>query len=77
MGSDICLPPVGALRTQGLSGTELERATAGSLRIKLLKVAAQVRVSVRRVYVQMSSAFPLREIFALCHERLMRLAPAS
>jgi hypothetical protein len=62
------------LRTQGLSGTELERATAGSLRLKLLKIAAQVRVSVRRVYVQMSSAFPLQELFALCHRRLMRLA---
>jgi len=62
------------LRTQGLSGTELERATAGSLRLKLLKIAAQVRVSVRRVYVQMSSAFPLREVFGLCHRRLMRLA---
>jgi len=62
------------LRTQGLSGTELERATAGSLRLKLLKIAAQVRVSVRRVYVQMSSAFPLRAVFALCHRRMMRLA---
>jgi hypothetical protein len=62
------------LRTQGLSGTELERATAGSLRLKLLKIAAQVRVSVRRVYVQMSSAFPLQALFALCHRRLMRLA---
>jgi Transposase DDE domain group 1 len=62
------------LRTQGLSGTELERSTAGSLRLKLLKIAAQVRVSVRRVYVQMSSAFPLQELFALCHRRLMRLA---
>lgn len=62
------------LRTQGLSGTELERATAGSLRLKLLKVAAQVRVSVRRVYVQMSSAYPLQELFRLCHQRLMRLA---
>lgn len=62
------------LRTQGLTGTELERATAGSLRLKLLKIAAQVRVSVRRVYVQMSSAFPLREIFALCQRRLMSLA---
>jgi len=31
-------------------------------------------VSVRRVYVQMSSAFPLQELFALCHRRLMRLA---
>jgi hypothetical protein len=65
------------LRTQGLSGTELERATAGSLRLKLLKIAAQVRISVRRVYVQMSSAFPLRELFALCHARLRRLAPAA
>jgi hypothetical protein len=61
------------LRTQGLSGTELERATAGSLRLKLLKIAAQVRVSVRRVYVQMSSAFPLQEVLALCHRRLMAM----
>src|SRR5207249_11591964 len=66
------------LRTQGLSGTELERATAGSLRLKLLKIAAQVRASVRRVYVQMSSAFPLQALFGLCHRRLMRLsAPAG
>jgi hypothetical protein len=62
------------LRTQGLAGTELERATAGSLRLRLLKVAAQVRVSVRRVYVQLSSAFPLQALFRLCHRRLMRLA---
>jgi len=66
------------LRTQGLAGTQLERATAGSLRLKLLKVAAQVCVSVRRVYVQLSSAYPLQEIFRLCHRRLMRLAlPAA
>ena len=65
------------LRTQSLSGTELERATAGSLRLKLLKIAAQIRVSVRRVYVQMSSAFPLQQLFGLCHRRLMALAPAT
>jgi hypothetical protein len=61
------------LRTQGLAGTELERATAGSLRLKLLKIAAQVRVSVRRVYVQMSSACPLQELFRLCQRRLMAI----
>jgi hypothetical protein len=65
------------LRSQSLGGTELERATAGSVRLKLLKVAAQVRVSVRRVYVQLSSTFPLQELFRLCQRRLMRLAPAS
>jgi hypothetical protein len=61
------------LRTQGLAGTALERATAGSLRLKLLKVAAQVRVSVRRVYAQLSSTYPLQELFRLCHSRLMAL----
>jgi len=65
------------LRCLGLGATELERATAGSLRLKLLKVAAQVRVSVRRVYVQLNTSFALQELFRLCQRRLMRLAPAS
>jgi hypothetical protein len=61
------------LRALGLAGTELAQATAGSVRLKLLKVAAQVRVSVRRVYVQLSGAYPLQELFRLCHRRLMAL----
>jgi len=39
-----------------------------------LKVAAQVRVSVRRVYVQMSSAYPFQALFRLCQRRVMALA---
>jgi hypothetical protein len=65
------------VRALGLRGTELATATMGSVRLRLLKVAAQVRVSVRRVYVQLSSAYPMQEIFRLCHRRLMALAPAS
>jgi hypothetical protein len=65
------------LRTLGCHGTELARATAGTIRLKLLKVAAQVTVSVRRVYLQLSSAYPWPDLFRLCHVRLMRLAPAD
>jgi hypothetical protein len=65
------------VRTIGCAGTELAVATVGSVRLKLFKVAAAVRVSVRRVYVQLSSAYPLQSLFALCHRRLMRLATAS
>jgi hypothetical protein len=65
------------VRSLGLAGTDLARATVGSVRLKLLKVAAQVRVSVRRVYVQLSSAYPLQELFRLCQRRLMELAPVS
>lgn len=65
------------VRTLGCAGTELALATVGSVRLKLLKVAAAVRVSVRRVYVQLSSAYPLQSLFALCHQRLMRLGSPS
>ena len=65
------------MRTLGLAGTELAQATVGSVRLRLLKVAAQVRISVRRVYVQLSSAYPLQELFGLCHRRLMAGAPGS
>jgi hypothetical protein len=44
------------VRTIGCAQSELAAATVGSVRLKLLKVAAAVRISVRRVYVQLSSA---------------------
>ena len=65
------------VRAWGLAGTELATATVGSVRLKLLKVAAQVTVSVRRVHVRLSSAYPWQAMFGLCHRRLMALAPAS
>jgi hypothetical protein len=65
------------LRTLGLAGTELARATLGSVRLRVLKVAAQVQVSVRRVHLRLASAYPLQALFGLCHRRLMELPPAS
>lgn len=65
------------VRTLGCQGTELARATAGTLRLHLLKVAAQVKVSVRRVYVQLNSAYPLQKLFRLCQKRLSALAEAT
>lgn len=61
------------LRALTLQGTQLANATAGTIRQQLLKVAAHVTVSVRRVYIRLCSAFPRREIFGLCHRRLMAL----
>ena len=54
----------------GLAGTELAKATAGTIRLKLFKVAAAVKVSVRRVYVQMCSAFVMKDVFAQCLRNL-------
>jgi hypothetical protein len=62
-----------ALRRLGLEGTALEHAQCGTIRLKLLKIGAQIKVSVRRVWVALSEAFPLQELFALV---LMRLREA-
>ena len=53
-----------------LAGTRLARATAGMLRLKLLKIGTRVTVSVRRVRVAMDSAHPSAAAFARLHARL-------
>jgi hypothetical protein len=53
-----------ALRQFGLRETELAQAQCGTIRAKLLKIGAVVRVSVRRVVVALSEACPYREVFA-------------
>jgi len=61
------------LRTLGLQGTELAKATAGTIRQRLLKIGALVTVSTRRVYVRLASAFPLQKLFAQVHRALAGL----
>ena len=58
-----------ALR-RALHGTHLARATAATLRLKLLKIGARLTVSVRRVKVAMDSAHPSAAAFARIHARL-------
>ncbi|MCB9794788.1 MAG: IS1380 family transposase [Alphaproteobacteria bacterium] len=60
------------LRRRGLADTELARAHAGTIRLRLLKLGAVVKVSVRRVMISMSSAFPLQDLFQDVLERLRR-----
>jgi hypothetical protein len=59
-----------ALRRIGLARTRLADATCGTIRLKLLKIGAQVRVSVRRIKIAMASACPHADEFALAHARI-------
>lgn len=58
------------LRRIGLKATRLADATCGSIRLKLLKVAALVRVSVRRVRIAMASSHPRQRDWALAYAAL-------
>ncbi len=53
-----------ALRRLGLKGTAWAEAQVDTIRLKLLKIGAIVRVSVRRVLLQLSSAYPWKDLYA-------------
>jgi hypothetical protein len=53
-----------ALRRLGLKGTEWAQAQVDTIRLKLLKIGAVVRISVRRILLQMSSAYPWKDSYA-------------
>lgn len=65
------------VRLYALRGTELQKAQAPTLRTRLFKIGAVVSVSVRRVYVRLSSAFPLQKLFSLVLQRLQLPQPVS
>jgi hypothetical protein len=68
-----------ALRQFGLEQTALAPAQCDTIRLKLLKIGAVIRFTVRRVWVSLSEAYPWREVFVRAWESLHRLvvpAPA-
>ena len=58
------------LRALGCAGTELARARVSTLRQRLLKIPAQIKVSVRRVLVQISSTYQWPQLLARCQRQL-------
>lgn len=64
------------LRLRALQGTELANAYCGTIRLKLLKIAGQVKVTVRNVWVHMSRHHPGRGLFQRAYQALQRAGPA-
>jgi hypothetical protein len=51
------------LRRLGLTGTDLAQARCDTIRTKLLKIGAQVKVTVRRVWIHLASSYPYASLF--------------
>ena len=65
----LCAP-----RRIGLARTQFAEATCGTIRLKLLKLGALMRIGVRRIKFAMASARPWQDEFALAHVRLRKIA---
>lgn len=58
------------LRRLGLRSTEMAHSQVGTIRLRLLKIGAQIRVTARKVWVQLSSGFPLQDLFRQAYTQL-------
>src|SRR5579863_1687883 len=54
---------VSGLRRLGLKATELAHAQVSTIRTKLLKIGAQIRVTVRKVWISMASSYPWQDLY--------------
>jgi Transposase DDE domain group 1 len=63
-----------ALRRLALQQTQFAKATCGTIRLKLLKIGALARTSVRRITFAMASGYPYQRDFALAHAQLTNAA---
>ena len=63
------------LRAIALVGTELERAAASTIRVRLLKIGAAILRNTRRIRLMLASHHPMREVFVVAAHRLAGSSP--
>jgi len=73
--SSIAYTLMTALRRLGLKNTELANAQCSTIRLKLLKIGAAIKITVRKVWISLAESYPHRHIFQQVYEHLVRLCP--
>ena len=73
--SSIAYLLMSALRRLGLQGTEFARARCDTIRLKLLKIGARIRITVRKLWVALSNAYPHAQVFGQVYLNLQRVPP--
>jgi hypothetical protein len=64
-----------ALRREGLQGTPLAAAQCDTIRLKLLKIGAQIRVTVRKIWVALATGCPYEGVFRQVYQNVLAMQP--
>jgi hypothetical protein len=62
-----------ALRRLALKGTDLENAQCTTIRLKLLKIGAQIEVTIRRVWFRFAASYPYKQTFQQAFQNLQAI----
>ncbi len=64
-----------ALRRLGLTGTDLAKAQCDTIRLKLFKIGARITITARKIWISLSSSYPLANLFARVCANLAHASP--
>jgi hypothetical protein len=71
--SSVAYVLVQALRRLGLAGTEMAKAQCDTIRLKLFKIGARIRITVRKVWVAYAGGYPYKDLFSQVVMNLMKI----
>lgn len=73
--SSVAYLMMSALRRLGLTETDLANAQCDTIRLKLFKIGARIRITARKIWVSLSSGYPMAELFARICRNLAHASP--
>jgi hypothetical protein len=73
--SSVAYLMMSALRRLGLKDTDLAKAQCDTIRLKLFKIGARIRVTARKIWISLSSSYPLADLFARVCRNLAHASP--
>jgi DDE family transposase len=73
--SSVAYLMMSALRRLGLKDTDLAKAQCDTIRLKLFKIGARITVTTRKIWISLSSSYPLADLFARVCRNLAHASP--
>ena len=71
--SSIAYVLIQTLRRIGLAGTKMAKAQCDTIRLKLFKIGAQVRITVRKIWIAYAEGYPHMEVFRQVYRNLQQI----
>jgi len=71
--SSIAYTILNLFREKVLNGTELENAQCGTIRTKILKIGAEIKVTVRKIWIEMNENYPYQELYLIIKQKINKI----
>ena len=71
--SSIAYMIIQTLRRIGLTGTEMAKAQCDTIRLRMFKIGARIRITVRKIWVALADGYPYKNVFEKVMKNLTRV----